>query len=131
MLYVLQKGVALLAGALQAGPPVPLLPKPHFFIGIPLFPRFCIFLKCKVTDQEPGDGLDNDCDGKIDEEVFDGKDNDDDGKIDEDLELVRFQILSQLTTKKKLTVIYMYTFQTDISQHRQFIYYVHEFKKSP
>merc|ERR1712168_318500 len=33
---------------------------------------------------EPGDGLDNDCDGKIDEEVRDGKDNDGDGKIDEE-----------------------------------------------
>ena len=35
-----------------------------------------------------GDGLDNDCDGRIDEEVFDRKDNDGDGEIDEDLELV-------------------------------------------
>ena len=42
-----------------------------------------------MTDQEPGDGLDNDCDGNIDEEVRDGKDNDGDGVIDEDLELVR------------------------------------------
>ena len=36
----------------------------------------------------PGDGIDNDCDGKIDEEVKDGKDDDNDGRIDEDLDLV-------------------------------------------
>ena len=36
----------------------------------------------------PGDGLDNDCDGKIDEEIFDRKDNDRDGAVDEDLQLV-------------------------------------------
>ena len=37
---------------------------------------------------EPGDGLDNDCDGNFDEEFRDGKDNDQDGKVDEDLEKV-------------------------------------------
>ena len=37
---------------------------------------------------DPGDGLDNDCDGIRDEEILDGKDNDGDGKIDEDLEMV-------------------------------------------
>ena len=42
-----------------------------------------------MTEQVPGDSLDNDCDGKIDEEIRDGKDNDGDGDIDEDLELVR------------------------------------------
>ena len=47
-----------------------------------------IFPQCKISEQTPGDGLDNDCDDSIDEEVFDGKDNDGDGKIDEDLELV-------------------------------------------
>ena len=31
------------------------------------------------------DGIDNDCDGKIDEEQRDRKDNDRDGRIDEDL----------------------------------------------
>ena len=36
----------------------------------------------------PGDGVDNDCDGKIDEEVKDGKDDDGDRVIDEDLQLV-------------------------------------------
>ena len=50
---------------------------------------FLIFLQCKVTQQQPGDGLDNDCDEKIDEEIRDGKDNDGDGRIDEDLALVR------------------------------------------
>ena len=49
---------------------------------------FLIFLQCKVTQQQPGDGLDNDCDEKIDEEIRDGKDNDGDGQIDEDLEKV-------------------------------------------
>ena len=44
--------------------------------------------QCQVTDPEPADGIDNDCDGVIDEESKDGKDNDGDGKIDEDLELV-------------------------------------------
>ena len=39
---------------------------------------------------QPGDSLDNDCDGKIDEEVRDKKDNDGDGQVDEDLELVSF-----------------------------------------
>ena len=48
-----------------------------------------ITLQCQRTRVEPGDELDNDCDGKIDEEVRDGKDNDGDGEIDEDLELVR------------------------------------------
>ena len=45
--------------------------------------------QCVRTRQRPGDGLDNDCDGKIDEEVRDGKDNDGDGEVDEDVELVR------------------------------------------
>ena len=49
--------------------------------------------QCQVTEQVPGDSLDNDCDGRIDEEVRDGKDNDGDGKIDEDLELVRAEIV--------------------------------------
>ena len=46
-------------------------------------------MQCKLTRVVPGDGIDNDCDGRIDEEVKDGKDNDGDGDIDEDLELVR------------------------------------------
>ena len=50
---------------------------------------FIIQFQCKQTAMEPGDGLDNDCDGKIDEEVRDGKDNDGDRSVDEDLELVR------------------------------------------
>ena len=36
----------------------------------------------------PGDGVDNDCDGRIDEERKDGIDDDKDGFIDEDLQLV-------------------------------------------
>ena len=42
-----------------------------------------------VDSATPGDGIDNDCDGRIDEEIRDGKDNDGDGDIDEDLEFVR------------------------------------------
>ena len=45
-----------------------------------------LYLKqCKLTISEPGDGIDNDCDGKIDEERRDGRDNDKDGLVDEDL----------------------------------------------
>ena len=44
----------------------------------------------------PGDGVDNDCDGRIDEEVKDGKDDDGDRVIDEDLQLVnRIYILNK------------------------------------
>ena len=46
------------------------------------------FLQCQVTQTEPADGIDNDCDGVIDEETKDGIDNDGDGRVDEDLELV-------------------------------------------
>ena len=45
--------------------------------------------QCVRSEAIAGDGIDNDCDGRIDEEVKDGKDNDGDGDIDEDLELVR------------------------------------------
>ena len=38
-----------------------------------------------------GDGIDNDCDGKIDEEAPDGKDDDGDGDIDEDTRPVSAQ----------------------------------------
>ena len=41
---------------------------------------------------EPGDGLDNDCDGKFDEELQDSIDNDGDGEIDEDLQPVMMVI---------------------------------------
>ena len=41
---------------------------------------------------EPGDGLDNDCDGRIDEETLDRRDNDGDGEFDEDLELVSHSV---------------------------------------
>ena len=43
-----------------------------------------------------GDGLDNDCDGKIDEEKLDNKDNDGDGKIDEDLQVVNSFLSSSI-----------------------------------
>ena len=51
---------------------------------------FSLNFKCVISAKmDPGDGLDNDCDGKRDEESRDGKDNDGDGLIDEDLETVR------------------------------------------
>ena len=46
------------------------------------------FLKCARSEAEPGDGIDNDCDGTADEEDQDQKDNDNDGDIDEDTKLV-------------------------------------------
>ena len=46
-------------------------------------------MQCRRSRTIPGDGRDNDCDGKVDEEILDGKDNDGDGKVDEDLQLVR------------------------------------------
>ena len=49
--------------------------------------HFSIF-QCEISETSPGDGLDNDCDGKFDEEIQDGLDNDNDGKTDEDLQLV-------------------------------------------
>jgi len=39
---------------------------------------------CTRTAMVPGDGIDNDCDGRIDEDPVDGLDNDGDGLIDED-----------------------------------------------
>ena len=52
--------------------------------------KFFVFSchQCVTSSMEPGDNLDNDCDGKYDEEIKDGKDNDLDGKVDEDLEKV-------------------------------------------
>ena len=46
-------------------------------------------MQCAKSKTEPGDGLDNDCDGAFDEELLDGNDNDGDGKIDEDVALVK------------------------------------------
>ena len=44
--------------------------------------------QCTKTETIAGDGIDNDCDGRIDEEQLNRRDDDNDGKIDEDLELV-------------------------------------------
>ncbi|XP_023931904.1 IgGFc-binding protein-like, partial [Lingula anatina] len=41
--------------------------------------------KCLPNPGQPADGVDNDCDMKIDEELFNGIDDDNDGVIDEDL----------------------------------------------
>ena len=59
-----------------------------------------------------GDGLDNDCDGKIDEEIKDGKDNDDDGSIDEDLDLVSrlYKILATLNNGALTLMIHHISF---------------------
>ena len=56
------------------------------------YPSFTTFLnlQCRNTEAEPGDEIDNDCDGQIDEESRDGKDNDGDGFIDEDIKRVIF-----------------------------------------
>ena len=48
----------------------------------------CLYYQCVASESQPGDGIDNDCDGRIDEEVRDNEDNDGDGKVDEDLALV-------------------------------------------
>ena len=40
---------------------------------------------CYLSDGEPGDGRDNDCDERIDEEVYNSIDDDGDGMVDEDL----------------------------------------------
>ncbi|XP_078677630.1 uncharacterized protein LOC144914054 isoform X1 [Branchiostoma floridae x Branchiostoma belcheri] len=44
-----------------------------------------IALPCSPTPTVPGDGVDNDCDGRIDEDLLDGQDHDGDGDVDEDL----------------------------------------------
>ena len=48
-----------------------------------------IFHQCQKTETAAGDGMDNDCDGRIDEEKLNGKDDDADGNIDEDLGMVK------------------------------------------
>ncbi len=40
---------------------------------------------CVPTETEQGDGIDNDCDRRIDEELFNQLDDDGDGRVDEDL----------------------------------------------
>ena len=46
---------------------------------------FVIELACSPDGGFPGDGIDNDCDGKIDEEIRNLIDDDGDGRTDEDL----------------------------------------------
>nr|WP_236994331.1 IgGFc-binding protein [Methylomicrobium sp. RS1] len=46
---------------------------------------------CTATGTEQGDGIDNDCDRRIDEELSNGLDDDGDGKIDEDLAQMPFE----------------------------------------
>jgi len=45
--------------------------------------------ECTPSTMAPGDGVDNDCDGRIDEELLNGIDDDADGKVDEDCTEVR------------------------------------------
>ena len=78
------------------------------------------FSQCKKREQKnPGDGLDNDCDGVIDEEVFDLKDNDGDGRVDEDLEVVSFLAVviwgSWSIIRNSLTLLARTTKNTDWS----------------
>ena len=60
------------------------------------------FHQCQKTETAAGDGIDNDCDGRIDEEKLNGKDDDADGTIDEDLEMVKDILL-------KLQWLFTYT----------------------
>lgn len=53
--------------------------------GYPGGARYAPLQGCTPTPTVPGDGLDNDCDGRIDEELRNGIDDDGDGLIDEDL----------------------------------------------
>ena len=67
-----------------------------------------------------GDGLDNDCDGKIDEEIKDGKDNDGDGSIDEDLDLVsRLHKLFRILFNGVTTFMILHTtvFKFSVGKH--------------
>ena len=69
--------------------------------------NWCIYghiYQCVKTRTSAGDGIDNDCDGKIDEEKKNGKDDDNDGKIDEDLDVVNWFIhffISEILKKEK------------------------------
>ncbi|XP_078685483.1 IgGFc-binding protein-like [Branchiostoma floridae x Branchiostoma belcheri] len=55
-------------------------------IGFPGGFRLASFPKdCKKMEPVPGDGIDNDCDRRVDEELLNGIDDDNDGQIDEDI----------------------------------------------
>jgi hypothetical protein len=63
---------------------------------------------CTPTETEQGDGIDNDCDSKIDEELFNEQDDDGDGKIDEDLAKVGIPVAdagSPYTVNEGSTVV--------------------------
>ncbi len=62
--------------------------KSHYNLGFFSNEFYLISQQCKRTRSRPGDGIDNDCDGRIDEELLDGKDTDGDGRIGEDLAVV-------------------------------------------
>ena len=47
---------------------------------------------CGLTSPQPADGVDNDCDGRVDEEKQNGRDDDGDGKVDEDVGQDEFTI---------------------------------------
>ena len=63
---------------------------------------YFLILQCKQRVAEPGDGIDNDCDGKVDEEIRDRLDNDGDGLIDEDTQLVTIYTINNCLKAKFL-----------------------------
>ena len=75
-------------------------------------------IQCRRRRTKPGDGFDNDCDGKIDEEILDGRDNDGDGKVDEDLQLVIYITLTPCVILLDKTRIYIALCQIPKSEFR-------------
>ncbi|CAH1261570.1 FCGBP [Branchiostoma lanceolatum] len=58
----------------------------HESVGFPLGLRLeNVSDQCQITETVWGDGVDNDCDKRVDEELLDGRDDDGDGLIDEDV----------------------------------------------